>query len=530
MDAECKILDSMLKNFGDGHVIDPSSLSFSGGTTSLDASAGSGNAIHTLQRSGSIISSTSKFVDAPPPPKEKLEGLDVVPPRRRSVSFVLDPDGGAASGPIATLKQNLEERKRKMQQGLQQFLAVHAPHEFPSEPSIRVTKKLPQANKNAPVFKLMDAVDEIRDLELEATRMTSNGTFSDAELDAVSRHEKDAMQRRLQAAKSIQKALRVSLVDDPDVASPSEIEDATEALGEYLVECMSRGDMEDSNAEFCESIFLAQRAGRLVPECDLVALSETRGLIASACADGSNRFLELLLEQYCAADGDAPRPQSLDMEEVTAAAIYNQLHRIPVTFTLLKYTLRGDQFPGLHEAFCATLPTMKSEWNDFLHVICSTKKLNPREATDDRLSLINLIVSAREFKGVVAAEDEGGDQQTRFSRAAKEGDLGVLYVLASALPPTDVWTLCLRSQSDGTTALIQAVLGGHDGSLAFVADLMRCAHDNGDAEMRSAVRKCLAQRCQEGSALEIAEALGRTSMCTRIKELRDNVEETPDDF
>jgi hypothetical protein len=265
------------------------------------------------------------------------------------------------------------------------------------------------------------------------------------------------------------------------------------------------------------SLLDAWRQKRIVPSSiDLRQLSERRGLIAAACVDGSIGYVRSLLNLYRIApspDDSAEMDVNVDFNEVCCSAMYNQLHRMPLVNTILRYVSGKDGqewYPALSRAFAEAASDMRHEWNEFFHDICNAKKVMPKENTKNRLELVHRLIASREMLAIDLL-DEGADDQTRFSRACRDGADDLLEEFVDLLPTDTMEELLLRVQPDKTTALIQAVIAGSKACVRILTQAMVDIVDAKPTEGAERVRLSLQHVSPDagGSAMELTRMLKR---------------------
>jgi hypothetical protein len=236
----------------------------------------------------------------------------------------------------------------------------------------------------------------------------------------------------------------------------------------FLEEIVQETDAADGNTELLHAVM------DRIP-LDYSRVLAERGLVAMAASDGSETYLTRFLSE--------PH-HAWDVAEVAAACFFNQSSRIPLTFMLL-------QFVDL-EPFKGEIGDMLCE---FFSDIASDRKAIPKENRALKMMLLRHVFFNMGWVSI-SAEREGPDGQTLFTRALYEGDADVVEMLLERQPCV-ITDINRRMSADGSTALMQAVLGNH---YSIVASLFEKFPDV-DVSVRG----------ENGNALDLAIALGRDS-------------------
>ena len=122
----------------------------------------------------------------------------------------------------------------------------------------------------------------------------------------------------------------------------------------------------------------------------------------------------------------------------------------------------------------------------------------PHEDRNGRLDLLRRMLSLPYFH--IDPAEEGAGKQTIMSRAAQDGDCELLRVLVENMGPLCVDAALERVQSDGTTALLQAVSGGHLAAVEYLVSL--------DKDIN--IAHCGPRGCAMDVARDVSEAI---SLC-----------------
>lgn len=363
---------------------------------------------------------------------------------------------------------------------------------------------------------ILKYLDQLDDLQNTITKQNSRGTFTDEEHQVVTEQQVAIARVKQEMAREIRREYTTRVVVTSDADDEDIQQDKVARFSDFFNDLILSTDIDPNNLELVRSLVDAWRQRRVFPlSIDLLRLSESRGLLAAACTDSSIGYLKCMLNLYKIppSEGfwhescDAPPDVDFDFNEVSCCAMYNQLHRIPLVLTLLQYTLvHKDEYPSLHAAFVTAAQDMTHEWNEFLSDICNAKKAIPKENRQDRDNLVRLILMQPRDVLPIDAMDEGADDQTRLSRAAKDGEAGLLQLMTECLSPEDLRELVLRVQPDKTTCLIQAVLGGKKEAAELVCKLLHDYLLAGDAKR---VRDIVHHKCEEGSAKDLVRMLNR---------------------
>lgn len=279
------------------------------------------------------------------------------------------------------------------------------------------------AKQGTSIPSLVTAVQMIRLTELSVRSMNEMGSFTDDDAAKVAVGEATVVSLKQQATKELNDYYAVSckLYEPPTAEDVEELENFFEAL-------VTQTDINPVNLPLAHAFLKVVRL-------DYVTLCDERGLLSIAACDSSLGYLEALLQ--------VPNIRC-DLVEVASSCLFNQQARIPAAALLLKY----DAVLNLG----AVADDLRDAWLEFFADISSNKRAIAREDRKGRLQLIEALCK---FCGIpIVYELEGPDSQTVFSRAAYEGDAELLqlFVKLGAHPPVN------RLQSDGTTALMQAVV------------------------------------------------------------------------
>jgi len=242
----------------------------------------------------------------------------------------------------------------------------------------------------------------------------------------------------------------------------------TSTWEQFFEELVQETDVPEGNSELVSTLM------ERLP-LDFSRLLADRGLVAMAASDGCESYLAKFLSE----------PQHLwDVCEVAAACFFNQSARIPLTFMLLQLV---DLTPYADE--------IGDMLREFFVDIASDKKAIPKENRTLKMLLLRQIFVHMPWVAV-DVEQEGPDGQTVFTRALNEGDVDVVELLLER-EPCVITDINRKLQVDGSTALIQAVIGNH-----FTAvSLLFSKFPTVDVSIRS----------ENGNALDLAVALGRDS-------------------
>lgn len=371
------------------------------------------------------------------------------------------------------------------------------------------------------VYYVLRDVDVIESCKSNITSQNSRGTFTDEELKRVTKSEEEMDRVKRDMASALRDESRRILLSDAQGQRDDEA--AKERFEEFFSDLVFATDINPVNLLVVRAVLDAWRQGRFPDSPNFVQLSESRGLIAAACTDGSIGYLRSLLNLYRTptfsapsagiVEGEAPVCGNLDFEEVCCSAMFNQLHRIPLVNALLDYVLDGKLYPTLSASFAESASGLRHQWNEFCSDIASAKKCIPKENRKERDVLLQRILCS---STVIPIDpfDEGADDQTRVSRVCKDGDAAALGVFLNALPKETIRELLLKIQADSTTCLIQCVLGGSvDCCRAVTSALKEILLLS--SEHTSEITRVLHHRCSEGSALELCRMLKRDAAIER---------------
>lgn len=204
---------------------------------------------------------------------------------------------------------------------------------------------------------------------------------------------------------------------------------------------------------------------RAVLECvelDFSQLVAERGLTTIAACDGSQEYLNMLL--------DIPDVQ-FDAVELISACFFNQAARIPLTLSLFQHPVVD---------FAAVAEEVQSNWQEFFEDVASNKRAIPREDRNRRMELLQIMLN-RPAYNIALTEGEGRDGQNVVTRAAYEGDDALLALLLQTGKVTDPNAV----KADGTTLLMQAVFGNNPKAVQMVLDMpnidLTYVSENGNA-------------------------------------------------
>eukprot|EP01062_Namystynia_karyoxenos_P017747 TRINITY_DN16566_c0_g1_i1.p1 TRINITY_DN16566_c0_g1~~TRINITY_DN16566_c0_g1_i1.p1 ORF type:complete len:957 (+),score=192.66 TRINITY_DN16566_c0_g1_i1:108-2978(+) len=309
-------------------------------------------------------------------------------------------------------------------------------------------------------------IDRMVELQAAVRQLSAIGSPSDADLQQLerTRHQYDSCKYDISAA------LRDGIPDGAQVTPPEGLAAKLEAL---LPEVCHGGDQREGSAELLRE--LLQRVA-----CDWAAVIARDGLLPEQCADGNVVFLAILL------DHTGGGQDCCDVPELLAAACFSQTARIPLTAAVLD---RVDITPFADE--------VTGFLQDFFEDISSLKKLIPSEDCEGRHPLLRRLLTEHRQLLDLSREDHAG--HTVFTRCCRDGDLLLLDLLGSNAPDTIKPTEPL---ADGTSGLIQAVIGGH---AAMVRELCKAAGAEVDREAAT------------GTALGVAEALQRKECIAALR-------------
>jgi hypothetical protein len=385
-------------------------------------------------------------------------------------------------------------------------------------------------------YYIFDDIKKMQESKSSITRQNSRGTFTDEDHRKVAKSEsvigsiKQAMIDNITTQKHNIELSREK-VSDSEAAT-----ELVNALHEFFEELILATDIDRLNLLLVRCMIDAWRQGRIhlngkqEAAVDLIATCESRGLIAAACTDGSLGYVHSLLNLYrvpSSGGGDAPYAGNLDMNEISSCAMFHQLQRIPLVYTLLTYVLQHrDLYPSLHQAFLDGVQDLAHEWNEFLSDICHQKKLLPKESRENRAELVALMLKASTTSPhpmPLDMLDEGADDNTRLSRIAKDGDVQLVSTFRQWLPDDVFKDLLLHHNPDNTTVLTQAVLGGSKDMVSKLCSLLK-EFVNSSLVGKEEVRALVQLRCEEGSALELCRLLRRDrAIETELEGLLANV-------
>lgn len=392
-----------------------------------------------------------------------------------------------------------------------------------------VTPPLSKPTAPRQPYYMLDDVKRIQDSKSSITRQNSRGTFTDEDHrkvakdhDAIGSIKKTMIDRISSQDRNIVLSAQANIAEDSEEAT-----DLVTAFHEFFEDLILSTDIDRLNLLLVRCMIDAWRQRRVYLHCnassasdqvDLIAVCESKGLIAAACTDGSLEYLRSLLNLYRAppasSGGDAPYAGNVDMNEISSCAMFHQLQRIPLVHVLLTYVLQHRSiYPSLHRAFVDGVQDLAHEWNEFLSDICCQKKLLPKESKEQKQALVALMLqtaSASPTDMPLDMLDEGADDNTRLSRIAKDGDTALLATHQTCLPSPVFQELMLHHNPDNTTVLIQAVLGGQKAMVASLCESLRSIASTSSAA-KNAVRELVQLRCEEGSALDLCKLLRRDS-------------------
>jgi len=397
----------------------------------------------------------------------------------------------------------------------------------------------PMSGKEAYLF--LKDVDRIEQLQHEITRRNSSGVFTDDE------------QRHVQERQAAVDGVKQDMIDHicgggvitlHSVEDDGEEDEAVTRFEDFFNDIVLSTDINPVNLKLVRSIADAWRQGRIRSNVSLLQLCERRGLIAAACVDGSFGYLRTLLNLYrippsWGTEVDLPEVDNgengvvnIDVSEVLSSAMFNQLQRMSLVNVLLQYTI-GDAarkwYPALARAFAEGVVEVRHEINEFCNDICNAKKILPKEDRTKRNELIRRM--AVDGKDVLPLDwmDEGADDQTRLSRACRDGDGDLVQLFIDLLPTETVRMLVTRVQPDNMTALIHAVISGSKACVASLVSVMRTYLEDFEGG-RDAVKACLQHVSPDagGSALQLCRLLKRdASIEVDIESLQNRVDSQP---